>query len=183
MENAGNVLEFDRSRIEDGATPAMTPLMRRLVELEDDGVDRRQILEAAFRLFEQAAEPGERLTVPEYTATYILKRYGRVDQQVMGALYLNTAGRLLQEREIFRGTIDRIAIEPRAIMAETLRLGAFGFVVFRACPGKDIQPTPEDLAFCERLAKVSDLLGVQFIDYLIVAPSGRVVSRERKWSV
>lgn len=164
------------------STPATTPLMRRLLELEADGINRRQILEAAFRLFDGGVEPGERLMEPGCIARYVSKRYGIVDQQVMGALYLNTTGRLLSEREVFRGTIDRIAIEPRAIMAETLRLGALGFVLFRACPGEDIKPTPEDLAFCERLGKGAELLGVQFIDYLIVAPSGRVKSRERKWS-
>lgn len=181
MRKTGNIIEMEGVRDERGA-PATTPLMRRLADLQAEGISRRQILEAAFRLFDGGVEPGDRLMDPGSIARYVSKRYGIVDQQVMGALYLNTTGRLLSEREVFRGTIGRMAIEPRAIMAETLRLGALGFVLFRACPGEDIQPTPEDLAFCERLAKATELLGVQFIDYLIVAPSGRVKSRERKWS-
>ena len=52
---------------------------------------------------------------PAVVVDYLLMRYGLPDQEVLGALFLDVRNRLITEREFFRGTLNRAAVEPRPI--------------------------------------------------------------------
>jgi DNA repair protein RadC len=125
--------------------------------------------------FEKAA-----LGAPAAVASYLALRYGVRDQEVMGALYLDTRHRLIAERDLYRGTINRAAVEPRAILKEGLLHGACGLVVFHTHPSGDPSPSAEDLAFTRRLAEAGELVGIRLVDHLILGGVGRWTSlRER----
>lgn len=128
------------------------------------------------------AELPERQTLsrPAAAARYLALRYARREQEVMGALYLDTRHRLLRERELFIGTLNRTAVEPRPILKDALLLSAAGFILFHTHPSGDPAPSAEDTAFTRRLAAGAELLGVSLLDHLILGTSQRWVSlRER----
>ncbi len=58
------------------------------------------------------------LDQPAAVASYLSRRYGHSDQETMGALFMNVRNRLIGESDIFRGTQDRTAVDPRAILKE-----------------------------------------------------------------
>ncbi len=60
------------------------------------------------------------LSNPDEVARYLLLRYSLRDQEVMGALFLDVRNRLLGEAELYRGTLARAAVEPRAILKQAL---------------------------------------------------------------
>lgn len=127
------------------------------------------------------APPKERqiLGAPAAVASYLALRYS-AGQEIMGALYLDTRNRLIAERELYRGTVNRCAVEPRQILADGLILGACGMVLFHTHPSGDPSPSPEDLAFTRRVAEGGELVGVRLVDHLIIGGVGRWVSlRER----
>ena len=74
-------------------------------------------------------------------------------QEIMGALFLDTRNRLLGEQEVYRGTLNRAAVEPRAVLKEALLRDAAGFVLFHTHPSGDPSPSAEDLAFTRRIAQ------------------------------
>jgi len=126
--------------------------------------------------------PAERLNFsgPSIIASHLALKYGMSGQEVMGALYLDTRNRLAAERELYRGTVNRMAVEPRKILQDGLILGACGVVVFHTHPSGDPSPSPEDIAFTRRLAEGGELVGVKLVDHIIVGAVGRWVSlRER----
>lgn len=115
------------------------------------------------------------LDQPEAVAAYLTFRYARPDQEIMGALYFDGRQHLLAERELFRGTLSRAAVEPRAILKEALLHGAASFVLFHSHPSGDPAPSDEDLSFTRRMAEAGALIGVRLLDHLIVG-GGRWVS-------
>jgi len=127
-------------------------------------------------------EPVERapLAHPAAVASYLALRYGLRDQEVMGALYLDTRHRLLAERELYRGTLNRAAVEPRQVLKEGLLHGAAGCILFHTHPSGDPSPSAEDLAFTRRMADAGEVVGIRLIDHLILGTVGRWTSlRER----
>ncbi len=71
---------------------------------------------------------------PDAIASYLGLRYCQGDQEKMGALYLDVRKRLIGESEVFRGTMTRTAVEPRALLKEALLLSASAFVLFHTHP-------------------------------------------------
>jgi len=139
-------------------------------------------VELARRLARAEIREREPLGHPAAVASYLTLRYATLDQEVMGALYLDTRNRLLGERELFRGALSRAVAEPRRILREGLLAGAAGCIVFHTHPSGDPSPSAEDLAFTRRLAEAGESVGIRLLDHLVLGAQGRWVSlRERGW--
>jgi DNA repair protein RadC len=137
-------------------------------------------LELARRLARHEVRDREPLAHPEAAARYLALRYGLPDQEVMGALFLDTRNRLLAESEVYRGTLNRAAVEPRGLLKEALLRGAAALVLFHTHPSGDPSPSAEDLAFTRRLAEAGEVVGVRLVDHLILGSAGRWVSLRQR---
>ena len=80
-------------------------------------------VELGRRLAREQLLDREPLSRPVDVARYLALRYHTSDQEVMGALFLDARSLLLGEREMFRGTLSRISVEPREILRECLQRG------------------------------------------------------------
>jgi len=139
-------------------------------------------VELGRRLARAEVSEREPLGHPAAVASYLTLRYATLDQEVLGALYLDTRNRLLGERELFRGALSRAVAEPRRILREGLLAGAAGCIVFHTHPSGDPSPSAEDLAFTRRLAEAGESVGIRLVDHLVLGAQGRWVSlRERGW--
>ena len=149
------------------------------------GKAKAAALAAAFELAQRIAR--ERLPYrdllerPDDVVSYLGLRYGTSEQETMGALYLNVRHRLIGEREVYRGTLERSAAEPREILKEGLMRGAYGFILFHTHPSGDPTPSEEDVTFTQRVVEAGDLLGVKLLDHLILGSGGRWTSLKRRW--
>ena len=75
-------------------------------------------LELARRLARAEIPERELLSRPSEVVRYLALRYAFRDQEVMGALFLDTRHRLVSEGEVFRGALDRASVEPRQLIAQ-----------------------------------------------------------------
>jgi DNA repair protein RadC len=141
-------------------------------------------VELGRRLARSEALPDRQpLRAPAEVARFLALRYQRRDQEMMGALFLDARHRLMGECEVFRGTIDRAAVEPRQILKEGLLRDATGIVLFHTHPSGDPSPSAEDILFTRRMAAAGELVGVRLIDHLVLGNGGRWVSlrQEAPW--
>ncbi|HYN21731.1 MAG TPA: DNA repair protein RadC [Thermoanaerobaculia bacterium] len=137
-------------------------------------------LEIASRLAREQLGERNLLNRPAEVAQYLAMRYWARDQEVMGALFLDVRSRLLGEKEIFRGTLDRAVVEPREILKEGLLRGAAGVIVFHTHPSGDPSPSPEDFAFTGRMRDAGEIVGVRLLDHLVLGSAGRWVSLKQR---
>ncbi|MBP1641854.1 MAG: hypothetical protein H6Q03_523 [Acidobacteria bacterium] len=133
-------------------------------------------VEVGRRLARAEIAEREPLARPAAAASYLVLRYGTRDQEVLGALYLDTRHRLLAERELYRGALGRAAVEPRLVLKEGLLVGAAACIVFHTHPSGDPSPSAEDLAFTRRLAEACEIVGIRLVDHLVLGAVGRWVS-------
>ena len=137
-------------------------------------------VELGRRLARQQLPARQPLARPAEVARYLVLRYQQRDQEVMGALFLDVRHCLIGDREIFRGTLHRAAVEPREILKECLSRGAAGFALFHTHPSGDPTPSAEDVMFTRRMAEAAAVVGVELVDHLVLGATGRWVSlRER----
>ena len=137
-------------------------------------------IEIGRRLAREQVPSRQPLARPAEVARYLVLRYQQRDQEVMGALFLDVRHCLMGDREIFRGTLHRAAVEPREILKECLARGAAGFALFHTHPSGDPTPSAEDVLFTRRMAEAAAVVGVELVDHLVLGATGRWVSlRER----
>jgi DNA repair protein RadC len=133
-------------------------------------------VEIGRRLARAQLPEREVLGRPETVARYLRLRYATSGQEVMGALYFDTRNGIVHEQEVFRGTLNRAAVEPRALLKVGLIENAASLLVFHTHPSGDPTPSVEDLAFTRRLREAAELLGLRLLDHLILGHGGRWLS-------
>ncbi len=119
------------------------------------------------------------LNRPEAVARFFQEAICDQPQEVMAVLLLDTKNRSLGYAEVFRGTLNRAAVEPRAIFQYALLRNAAGFILAHNHPSGDASPSAEDLAFTRRLSEAGDVVGVRLVDHVIVGLQGWVSLRQR----
>jgi len=136
-------------------------------------------MELAKRLAQEKVPRKDLLDRPDALANYLSLRYSS-DQEVMGTLLLDVRNRLISEGIVFKGTLRRAIVEPRAILKQALLRSASGLILFHTHPSGDPSPSAEDLSFTRRLSDAGELLGIRLLDHLVIGNGGQWVSLGRR---
>ena len=147
-------------------------LRRRKGFTDSRAVSTLALVELSCRMARSRVEGRPQFERPYALAEYLRQRYSEGDQEMLGALFLDLRGFLIHEEEMFRGTLTRTSVEPRALLREALAWKAPQFAIFHTHPTGDPTPTAEDLAFTKRLANAGDVIGVRLVDHLILGKAG-----------
>jgi DNA repair protein RadC len=129
-------------------------------------------VEQVCRLAQARVSDRKRMGGPGTVARYVALRYGVRDQEILGALFVHIRNRLVGEREIYGGTLNRAAVEPGEILKEGLLHGAAGVVVFHTHSSGDPSPSSEDILFTRRMAEAGEVVGIRLVDHLVVSAAG-----------
>lgn len=123
------------------------------------------VLEMARRL----AGPTER-TAFELSAVgpRLVRGYGHQMQERLGAMLLDSRNRIIKQRDIFVGTLDKAFVSPREIVSFAVVERAKGVVIFHNHPSGDPTPSEEDVAFSRNLQQSLALLDVDLVDHLVI---------------
>lgn len=70
--------------------------------------------------------------------------------------------------EVARGGVSECAVRAADVFRYPLVAGAHAFILAHNHPSGNSEPSPEDIAFTRRLQRASDLLGVKFLDHLVI---------------
>ena len=83
-------------------------------------------------------------------------------------VFLDSRGRVLKEREIYIGTIDRAVVSTRDVLRFALDANATGVVLYHNHPSGDVRPSAEDLDFTDRMSEALQLANMKLVDHLII---------------
>ena len=161
--------------------------MKKLLELDTELLERLGLERQEALRFQAAAEIRRRLTghdvqeainlrQPEMTARHLTLIYEHLQQEVLGALFLNAKHELVASRELFRGTRDRVAPDFGLILREALVLATPYIVLFHNHPSGDPTPSSEDILLTRRFAEAARTVGFKLIDHFVLGSQGRWTS-------
>lgn len=129
---------------------------------------------------EKAPPPfGAPVSGPRDLARLAWEVIGAEPQELVLCLHLDASNRLRGFREVARGGLDSAPVDLRVVFAGVLLAGTPGFALAHNHPSGDPAPSEHDIALTERVMAAAMLLGLRFVDHLVVASGAWSSLRER----
>lgn len=113
---------------------------------------------------------------PRDVANVLCERLGPEAVEVFGVLCLNARLGVIGYHELARGTLDAAIVDPRDVYKVALYANARAVVVGHNHPSGDPAPSPEDVKLTHRLKEAGKILGIDFLDHIIVVKNGSYYS-------
>lgn len=127
------------------------------------------VLELAKRTLGETLREGITLSSPKAVRDYLCLELGRKPYEVFFVLFLDSQNRLLEARELFRGTLSETSVYPREVVKAALAANAAGVVFAHNHPSGIAEPTRADEVLTGTLINALALIGVRALDHFIVA--------------
>ncbi len=145
-----------------------------LCEIKGIGPGKACMLLAAIELgcrfsHLQAGQAQRQVRDSESAAWYLRGNIHNSEQESFHVLYLDAKNNILEVRELFVGTVNGASVHPRDIFREAVRLNAVSLIIGHNHPSGDLTPSRDDLLLTRRVREASALMGINFLDHIIVA--------------
>ena len=101
-------------------------------------------------------------------ASYYWDKLGNLKQEYFICVYLDVTKKLIHEKVLFIGTLNRSLVHPREVFKEAYRVSASSIICIHNHPSGEVLPSKEDIVFTAQLVKVGKMLGIEVIDHIIV---------------
>lgn len=88
------------------------------------------------------------------------------------ALVLDSRSRPMAWSEIGRGSVTACPVSPVDVLRFVVVTGGAHLIVAHNHPSGDPSPSPEDIVLTQRLEEACRLLGIRFLDHVIVGEAG-----------
>lgn len=109
---------------------------------------------------------------PDYdsdlVAEKLIVRCASFRQEHLGAVFLDSRDRIIGEREIFIGSINRTIASTREVLKLSLEADAVDVVLYHNHPSGDPAPSGEDIEFTRQMAEAFRLAGMKLLDHLLI---------------
>ncbi len=134
------------------------------------------IVRALAVLDSRLREPGACLTSPGAVRAFLVLQLAELEHEVFVALFLNAQNRLIECRELFRGTLTQTSVYPREVVKAALRLNAGAVIFAHNHPSGLSEPSRADEVLTGSLKAALALVDVRVLDHFIVAGRGSPMS-------
>ena len=145
----------------------------------DDRIIEQALKILAARLRVGERQVAEQFSAPEDARQFAILQLAERPHEVFAALFLDSRHRLIEFRELFRGTIDGASVHPREVVREALTLNAAALIVAHNHPSGDPEPSAADVAITRRLRDALTLVDVRLLDHIVVGGTRAVSMAER----
>ncbi|BFM18950.1 hypothetical protein R50073_51330 (plasmid) [Maricurvus nonylphenolicus] len=126
------------------------------------------------RQYEQFSSPS---AVRDFLRLHLAER----KCEIFYCLFLDSQHRLLEDRELFKGTIDGCSVYPREVVRATLEINAAAVILAHNHPSGVAEPSNADRQITDRLKNALALVDVRVLDHFVVGDNEVVSFAERGW--
>jgi len=112
---------------------------------------------------------GTTIKSPAETETFLKARLGQLEHESFGAVFLDNRHRVIEYKQLFRGTIDGTSVYPREVVKDALQNNAAALILVHNHPSGVAEPSQADERITKRLKAALELVDIRVLDHVIVA--------------
>lgn len=102
---------------------------------------------------------------------YLQKWIGREKKEHFVVLYLDSQGRLIENRVISIGILDATLVHPREVFEPAIALRSSSIIVAHNHPSGNVEPSSEDREITNKLVETGRIMEITIRDHIIVSSS------------
>ena len=137
------------------------------------------VIELARRALREEVRRDRLLDSPPKVREYLRLRIARLPHEVFAALFLDAQNRLIEDEELFRGTLTQTSVYPREVVKRALDHNAAAVIFAHNHPSGLAEPSRADELLTRTLREALALVDVRVLDHVIVAGTSSVSFAER----
>ena len=88
-----------------------------------------EVLSQAWGVLAERVKPGVTLSSPQDVKDYLRLEIGRLAHEVFCVVFLDAQRRIIELRQMFRGTVTQTSVYPREVVKESLALNAAAVIL------------------------------------------------------
>jgi DNA repair protein RadC len=136
-------------------------------------------LEIGRRLLLASPDARPQITSPADVANLLMLEMGKLEQETLRVLLLDTKNRVLGSPTIYIGNVNCSIIRVGEIFREAVRKNATALILAHNHPSGDPTPSPEDVQVTRSVVEAGTLLGIEVLDHLVIGHQRFVSLKER----
>lgn len=109
---------------------------------------------------------------------YLSNKLSGQEQEQLYGIFLNTKNKIIAEKLIFQGTLNKATVHPRDIFRWGLFYNCASFILVHNHPSGDRMPSQQDIEITKKIKATSEVMGINFIDHFIVTDKDYLSLRE-----
>lgn len=173
-----NALDISKAII--AAYGSLASMLQQLSEEHEKKLDLPQhiwsFLHSLSAIFSSSLKP-ENIRTPVISNsaslfTYLHQQMADLRQEHFRVLFLSSSNMLIEDKVMWKGTVDKVQVHPREIIAEAIQNGASAIITIHNHPWGDARPSAGDKKIFRHIEYACQILGITVHDHLIVAPNG-----------
>ena len=128
-----------------------------------------EVLSQARRVLSQRVRRGATMSSPQAVKDYLLLEIGVLEHEVFCVLFLDAQHRIIELKQMFRGTVTQTSVYPREVVKAALARNAASVMLAHNHPSGTPEPSESDLLLTRALVQALALVDVRILDHFVVA--------------
>ena len=144
-----------------------------LKEIKGIGKTKAAVILAGIELGKRINKKIKTLNEKKITDTKIVFEYYKdifinKKQEYFYCIYLDTNKKVIKEKLLFIGTLDRSLVHPREVFKEAFNVSASCIICIHNHPSGNIMPSKNDYEITKKLVEIGEIMGIKIIDHIII---------------
>ena len=138
-----------------------------------------EVLSQAWGVLAERVKPGVTLSSPQDVKDYLRLAIGMLEHEVFCVVFLDAQHRVIELRQMFRGTVTQTSVYPREVVKEALQLNSSAVILAHNHPSGVAEPSRADEHLTQTLKSALLMFDVRVLDHLIVTAASVLSMAER----
>ena len=127
------------------------------------------VMELARRAMLEEMKAGATLSSPRAVKDFLRLSFSGKTCESFHVLFLDVKNRLIDSKELFRGTLTHTSVYPREVVKEALARNAASVMLAHNHPSGTPDPSESDLLLTRALVQALALVDIRILDHFVVA--------------
>ena len=157
--------------------------LRKTFDLEDvssrEKVQLLAVREIGKRLLREGMMGQNFIRSPQAVNDYLTASLRDLKREVFKVLFLDKALRIIGDQDLFFGTVDEAAVNPREIVRAALFQNSSNIILCHNHPSGKVEPSREDYEITQKIKAACLTVSIRVLDHIIVGENSHFSFSER----